>query len=42
MDSSIMFGKELVTAMTGTGWIVFGVAAAYYWRMWVLNEILGN
>ena len=42
MDSSIMLGKELIKAMSGTGWIVFGVAAAYCWRIWVLNEILGN
>ena len=42
MELSMMFGKEFLTAMSGAFWIVFGMAAAYCWRIYALNEALGD
>ena len=42
MEMSMLFGKEFFMTMASTGLMVFGMVAAYSWRLWALKESSEN
>ena len=42
METSIFFAQDFAVTMARIGLVASGLALAYVWRIWVLNEALGN
>ncbi len=42
METSIFFAQDFAVTMARIGLVVLGLSLAYVWRIWALNESLGN